>query len=306
MGRQKRSENTYQKINTLFMRDEYGIIMPYDTFVAPEFEYLRGLKFDCEEKIDGTNTRIEVTPFIVYDDVDKTWPLYVEWNVEYRGKTDRAELPKALKKYLIETYPEEKVLRALSLKKRMYLSDYMIGKDDSVHWLRTAHNDAYTARWVVIDNNGELTNTLDINRMPKKYTIYGEGYGTKIQDAGRNYLSDSVSFIGFDVKVDDIYLLKENRDNVFFKMECPVVPFIGQFTIDEAIEFVKKGFKSKIAENKDFNAEGLVCRTPIGLKNRKGERIIFKVKTCDWNKYFAKYGTYDKVEQVANPYYTIS
>ena len=55
MGKQKRSENTYTKINTIFLRDENNIIMPYDEFVAPEFEWLRNCKFDADEKIDGTN-----------------------------------------------------------------------------------------------------------------------------------------------------------------------------------------------------------------------------------------------------------
>ena len=55
MGKQKRSENTYQKINTIFMRDAKNVIMPYDPFTEPEFEYLRGLKWRGEEKIDGTN-----------------------------------------------------------------------------------------------------------------------------------------------------------------------------------------------------------------------------------------------------------
>ena len=61
MGNQKRSENTYTKINTIFLRDENNVIMPYDEFVAPEIEWLRNCIFDADEKIDGTNIRIEVT-----------------------------------------------------------------------------------------------------------------------------------------------------------------------------------------------------------------------------------------------------
>lgn len=68
MGRQKRSENTYQKIDTIFKRDAKNIIMPYDEFVKPEFEYLRNVKWRAEEKIDGTNMRIEVTSSPVYNE----------------------------------------------------------------------------------------------------------------------------------------------------------------------------------------------------------------------------------------------
>ena len=115
--------------------------------------------------------------------------------------------------------------------------------------------------------------------------------------------------IGFDVKVtsnngDELYLLNKNRDEIMNKMGMPIVPTIGYFTIQEAINYVKCGFVSHVAENnKGFIAEGLVCKSPVGLKNRQGQRIIFKVKTCDWNKYFNRYGTYDKVDQNPNTLY---
>ena len=50
MGKQKRSENTYQKINTIFKRDANNVIMPYNEFALPELEWLRDCKFDAEEK----------------------------------------------------------------------------------------------------------------------------------------------------------------------------------------------------------------------------------------------------------------
>ena len=61
---QKRSPNTYQKINTIFKRDENNIIMPDAEFAIPELEWLRNCKFDATEKIDGTSIRIEVEPLI--------------------------------------------------------------------------------------------------------------------------------------------------------------------------------------------------------------------------------------------------
>ena len=59
-------------------------------------------------------------------------------------------------------------------------------------------------------------------------------------------------------------------------------------SIPEAIEFVKEGFKSRIAENKDYDAEGLVLKAPLGLLDRRGERIITKIKTCDFRQRDAK------------------
>ena len=52
----------------------------------------------------------------------------------------------------------------------------------------------------------------------------------------------------------------------------------------EAIEYVSNGFKSAVAENKDLNAEGLVLTAPLGMRDRLGNRIITKIKTCDFVK----------------------
>lgn len=273
MGKQKRSENTYQKINTIFFRDTNNIIMPYAGYVDPTLEYLENVKFECTEKIDGTNMRIEVD-LIPCSDVENHL-LSVDCEYAVKGKTDNAEVPKHLMKHILEKYPKEKVFEALGLKERMEGEDLVAKKWETLY------------------------------DVPQKYTIYGEGYGAKIQKSGGNYLSKSCEMIGFDVKVlsggKEIWLNKESCQDIFEKLGMEIVPFIGMFTIKEAIEFVKKGFKSKIAENNDFLAEGLVCKTPIGLLDRRGRRVIFKVKTGDWNKYYNKYGTYDPVEQTKNP-----
>ena len=124
----------------------------------------------------------------------------------------------------------------------------------------------------------------------------------KIQSGG-NYIHNGVGFIIFDVKVGDLYLLRETMEIIAKKLGAPVVPYMGQFTIDEAIDFVRNGFKSTIAENPDYDADGLVLKTPDGLMTRRGERIIFKIKTCDFRKYREKYGTDAPVEQPQNPNY---
>ena len=65
--KQERSKNTYQKINTLFKRDVNNIIMPYEDFVDPAFEWLKDCKFECSEKVDGTNVRFEVSSMPKYE-----------------------------------------------------------------------------------------------------------------------------------------------------------------------------------------------------------------------------------------------
>ena len=281
MGKQKRSENTYQKINTIFKRDANNVIMPYDEFALPELEWLRDCKFDAEEKVDGMNTRIEVTREFITSDIGNN--IGIKWNVAYKGKTDNAQIPKMLYTYLTTELTEDKVLNALGLSKEMYVTDELMQEKT----------------WSVLNTQFNVYE-LDETKIPKRYTLYGEGFGAGIQSGG--YYRKDNSFIGFDVKVDNMYLLRENRDEIFKKLGVDIVPFVGKFTIDEAIEYVKKGFNSNIAEETHL-AEGLVLRTPMGLKTRRGERIIFKVKTCDFQKYFNTYGTYDKVDQPKNENY---
>lgn len=267
---QDRSANTYQKIDTIFKRDINNIIMPYHEWVSPEFEWLRHCKFDATEKIDGTNMRIEV-------EWSKDDAGVRRFNVVYKGKTDNANIPGHLLKFMQDTFPADKVRNALGVPE-IITDEVMVEKG-----------------WAT-----EAGDPIE-DKIPM-YTIYGEGYGVKIQKGG-NYIKDGVGFIVFDVKVNNWWLLRPNVTEIADKLGAPMVPFMGQFTIDEAIEFVRKGFKSTIAENKDYDAEGLVLTTPNGLRNRKGERIIFKIKTCDFVKYRARYGTDEPVEQIDNVMY---
>ena len=73
----------YPKINTLFKRDENNIIIP-EEYTMEEFVYLKDCKFECTEKIDGTNIRIEL---------DNTNDEVV---MEFKGRTDKADIPKHL------------------------------------------------------------------------------------------------------------------------------------------------------------------------------------------------------------------
>lgn len=275
MGKQKRSENTYQKINTIFMRDAKNVIMPYEPFVEPEFEYLRGLKWRAEEKIDGTNMRIEVTKEEVLDyTMDPSVLKGVKFNIRIAGKTDNAQIPKNLLKHMQEKYTNEKILGALGLKEFIPVSEWK----SNYNW-------------------------DDYSKIPTIYTIYGEGYGEGIQSGGW-YIKGGNEFIVFDVKVNDIYLKTEARDEIATKLGAPIVPFKGYFTLDEAIDYVRNGFRSVVAESPEVKmAEGLVLRTDLGLRNRMGNRLIVKIKYEDFQKYRAVYGTDDPVEQPKNENY---
>lgn len=109
--------------------------------------------------------------------------------------------------------------------------------------------------------------------------LYGEGYGPKIQKGG-NYRSDP-SFILFDVYLPDsnLWLKREAVENIAKTLGIDVVPVVGRGSIEEAVEYVKTKPKSTFGT---ADMEGVVCRPEVDLLDRRGKRLIVKVKVCDF------------------------
>lgn len=113
-------------------------------------------------------------------------------------------------------------------------------------------------------------------------TLYGEGYGVKIQKGGERYIKDDVSFILFDAKIDRWWLRRPDVEKIVSDLEIKAVPVIGYMTFEEAAKYVSNGYKSLIAEDPTYDAEGLVLKTDVGLLDRSGQRIIAKIKARDF------------------------
>ena len=109
--------------------------------------------------------------------------------------------------------------------------------------------------------------------------LYGEGYGAKIQKGGGNYIPDGVSFILFDVQVDGIWLERHNVEDIASQLDVKIVPIVGKGTLFEGIEMVRNGYESRLRETPP---EGLVMRPEIEMQNRRGERVITKIKMKDF------------------------
>lgn len=108
--------------------------------------------------------------------------------------------------------------------------------------------------------------------------IFGEGYGAKTQKGGGNY-SDTQQFVVFDVTVGDWYLRREDVEDVASKFSLDTVPIVHRGKLQEGVDLVKGGLKSCWG---DFIAEGLVAKPSTDLFNRKGERILTKIKAEDF------------------------
>lgn len=114
---------------------------------------------------------------------------------------------------------------------------------------------------------------------PLEVCLYGEGYGAKIQKGGGNYILDGVDFVLFDVRIDKWWLERGAVEEIGAKFGLKVAPILGQGTLPEMVEMTRKGFNSEWG---DFKAEGIVARPKTELKNRRGDRIITKIKHKDF------------------------
>lgn len=205
----------YHKIETLFERDEKTHKVFPDKIRNQVYGIFKSWQFT--EKIDGTNIRV----------------IWQDGKLTFGGKTDKAQLPADLVKYLYET--------------------------------------------ISIDKMREIFPDCSA-------VVYGEGYGAGIQKGGS--YSKTKQFIVFDVLVDNKWWLNwENTCDVAEKLGLKTVPFIGEMKLEEGIEMVRKGFSSPLAKEQtgeDYPAEGIVGRTVETLFDKKGHRIIIKLKTKDF------------------------
>ena len=145
----------------------------------------------------------------------------------------------------------------------------------------------------------ELVNWLHENITPEKMAsafpdggdapvvIYGEGYGPGIQKNGRplrgrpRSSSSSMCASGF------WWLSDENMRDVAAKLGLDAVPYLGEMTLEDATAKVRAGFRSSLNGGL-AQAEGMVGRPIEALFDKKGHRLIVKLKTKDFVRTPAK------------------
>lgn len=204
----------YEKIETLFLRDEKTKKLVEGKFRNETVEWLKDIDWEFTEKIDGTNIRI-------YWDGHK---------VQYFGRTDKAQIPSQLMNRLIELFGGN------------------------------ANEEIFE------QNFGNM-----------EVMLIGEGYGAKIQNGGA-YRQDN-DFILFDVIINGNYQSRETVNGVAKYFNLDVVPVVMTGKLLDGVEYVKTKPNSKIGTAK---MEGLVARPKFELKDRCGNRLIVKIKVCDF------------------------
>lgn len=169
--------------------------------------------------------------------------LTEDGKVIFGGRTDAAQIHADLYRHLSETFTPEKMKAAL--------------------WLP--------------DEAGEP--------QPTRAVLYGEGYGAGIQKGGGLYRADK-SFRLFDVLVNDKWWLDwANVEDVARKLDIKTAPYMGEWTLEDIVTQVKRGIPSAVAMEDGGQvreAEGVIGRTIEPLFDKRGNRIILKLKTSDF------------------------
>lgn len=115
------------------------------------------------------------------------------------------------------------------------------------------------------------------------YTLFGEGYGAKIDKGGGNYRPDQ-GFILFDVGAGGAWLDEQQVTDTAKRLGLTRVPTITGATIADAVALCQQGFASDVADVYDaaFHAEGVVAKTAVPLYDRRGQRLMWKLKSRDF------------------------
>lgn len=113
-----------------------------------------------------------------------------------------------------------------------------------------------------------------------KAVIYGEAYGGKQQGMSKTY-GKELKFIGFDVKVGDVWLNVPNAHDVCTQFGLDFVPF-AQITTDlETLNQYRDAPSVQAYRNgmgNDKQREGVVLRPLVEMRTNNGERVICKYK----------------------------
>lgn len=271
---------TYTKINTMYKRyifdaskcpnkawTKFKNKIILGEFSFKEAGYLFNCPWEATSKIDGTNSKIVFFP--------STGEIRVE------GKTEKAQsqhgqfemlqaIGERIKPQLQAMFPKESA-RFAPVKNK---------ETNKVQYYLEAADDA------MIEPKAGFCG-VQLEEVP--IYIYGEYFGSGIQKCGSRYIQNGNDFLVFDIKQQGWWTPKDVRDALCKDLKLNTVPFLGVMTLKEIEDKVRAGFTTQFdrAADPTMLEEGIVARPTIPLCDGSGNRIIVKVKYCDYIEYDA-------------------
>jgi len=271
---------TYTKIDTMYKRYIFDgkdcpnkdwlkfknkIIL--GEFSNKEAEYLFNCPWEAYSKLDGTNSKIAFYPS--------------SQRIAVGGKTDKAssqhgqfemleEIGSRIKPQLCAMFPKE-TARFTPIK----------GSDNKVEFWDIG--DPLGITKVVPSKSGQYI--VGLEEVP--IYIFGEYFGAGIQKCGSRYIQNGNGFRVFDIKQQGWWTPKDVRDSLCKGLGLDQVPFLGVMTLKDIEEKVRAGFTTQFENAADptMLEEGIVARPTVPLCSSNGNRVIVKVKYCDYIEY---------------------
>ena len=274
------SLQVYDKINTLYKRyifdaskcpnkawTKFKNKIILGEFSFKEAGYLFNCPWEATSKIDGTNSKIAFFPST--------------GEIRVGGKTEKAEsqhgqfemlqaIGERIKSQLQAMFPKESARFAPVKNKETNKVQYYLEADGSA---------------LIEPKNGFVG--VELEEVP--VYIYGEYFGADIQKCGSRYIQNGNDFLVFDIKQQGWWTPKNVRDALCKDLKLNTVPFLGVMTLKEIEDKVRAGFTTQFdrAADPTMLEEGIVARPTIPLCDGSGNRIIVKVKYCDYIEYDA-------------------
>lgn len=272
--------NTYTKINTLHKRyifdtktcpnpkwAKFKNKIIIGNFSNKEAKYLFNCPWEAYSKIDGTNSKIAYFPstsdIVVGGKSEKAESMHGQFEM-------LQEIAERIKPQLATMFPKE-CARFIPVK----------GDDNKIKYWEINPEDRFGGfNTIVPTKEGQYEVSLE----EAPIYIYGEYFGAGIQKCGARYIKNGNGFRVFDIRQQGWWTPKDVRDSICKELGLDTVPFLGVMTLEEIENKVRSGFTTQLegADDPTMIEEGIVARPVIPLCDGGGNRIIVKVKYCDY------------------------
>ncbi len=209
----------YHKINAPYKRDMQAKkrdLIPGD-WAVPEFEFLQDVLWVAKEKLDGTNIRV------IFDPENKT--------VEFKGRTDNAQIPKHLLSKLEDIFTVETLSNAFPKAEGIINPQVVLYGEGVGHKIQKMDGkyfakgevgfvlfDVKIGRWYLTDDAVfDISNKLSIDSTPTVATLCLDDLFDLVKDGLKSKYGDF--FAEGVVAKPQLQLFARNGDRIITKIK---------------------------------------------------------------------------------------